>query len=279
MPPRDSLRTTILQTLINDPELGRYPLAASVAPDYTVQLNGTLPTKEESQTAERLVKSIAGVKRVRNQIRVDAKVAALYPPGGVATANPGGAAAAATTPDAANTPDQILAAAVANALAGHKGMGQVQITVRQGEVRLSGTVLNLQDKTTAQQVAEKAAPGHTVVNELTVHHDEARTVATNPSDRTARPKSGVEYPRIAAATELPHVASPRSRRGIPPAVPPRCREANFGHLASTDHGGERRPTNGRPRGAALQRVAVPPQRARSRMAAKKPSLASAPGSN
>ena len=169
-PTRESLRTTILQTLINDPELGRYPLAASVAPDFTVELNGTLPTKQESQTAERLVKSIAGVKSVRNQIRVDSKVASLYPAGGVAAANPAGAAAPATTPEAANTPDQDLAAAVSNALASREGMGQVQVQVHQGEVLLSGTVLSDQDKTTAQQVAEKAAPGHKVVNQLRVPH-------------------------------------------------------------------------------------------------------------
>ncbi|MGH9394888.1 MAG: BON domain-containing protein, partial [Terriglobales bacterium] len=76
---RSSLRTTVLQTLINDPELGRFPLAASVAPDFTVQLDGALPSKQDRATAERLVKSIAGVKGVHNRIAVNPQIAALYP--------------------------------------------------------------------------------------------------------------------------------------------------------------------------------------------------------
>ncbi|MGH9394313.1 MAG: BON domain-containing protein, partial [Terriglobales bacterium] len=67
-----------------------------------------------------------------------------------------------------NLPARDLAATVSNALARRKGLGDVQVRVAGGEVRLSGTVKSKSDQAAAVKLAKKAAPGWSVVDELVV---------------------------------------------------------------------------------------------------------------
>ncbi|HUX66462.1 MAG TPA: BON domain-containing protein [Terriglobales bacterium] len=158
---QENLRATILQTLINDPELGQYALAASVDGEDQVVLNGTLPSKEDKELASKLVKSIAGVKGVDNQIQVSAAVAPLA---GVA---PAAAATPAATPNAPPS-DADVQAAVQNALRAHPELAKVKATVSEEQVTLSGTVANQAGREEAVAVAKKNAAGMGVVDRLKV---------------------------------------------------------------------------------------------------------------
>ena len=83
---RERLETSVLQVLINNPELGRYPLAAYVAPGGTVTLDGVVPTQRDRDQAAQLVKKVPGVKQVKNQVSVDKQVAPLPPTAAAAPA-------------------------------------------------------------------------------------------------------------------------------------------------------------------------------------------------
>lgn len=159
------LRDTILQTLLNDPELGQYPLAASVSADHTVVLNGTLPNKGDKDTAARLVKSIAGVKRVQNDITVDAATTPLPAP---AAAAPAASAAPPASP-AQPTPNDVQTA-VQNALAADASLGNVTATVTDAVVTLTGTVANRKDRDRADRIATHSAPHLKLVDKLVIPH-------------------------------------------------------------------------------------------------------------
>lgn len=146
-----AVRTTVLQTLINDPELGQYALAASVDDQFRVVLRGTLPSKSDKELAERLVKSVAGVKGVDNQIQVGT-VAPL------AAGNPAAAAAS----------DADVETAVANALRARPELAGVSVRVSQQQIQLEGTVASAADRRRAEALAKKNAAGMKVVDAIQV---------------------------------------------------------------------------------------------------------------
>ncbi|HVA62995.1 MAG TPA: BON domain-containing protein [Terriglobales bacterium] len=158
---QENLRATILQTLINDPELGQYALAASVDGESRVVLNGALPSKQDKELATKLVKSIAGVKSVDNQIQVSAAAAPLA---GVA---PAGAATPAATPNAPPS-DADVQAAVQNALRAQPELAGVTATVSEDQVTLTGTVASEAAREAAVAVAKKNAAGMGVVDRVRV---------------------------------------------------------------------------------------------------------------
>jgi len=164
---REHLRTAILQALIKDPELGQFPLAASVSPDQTVVLQGAVPNKRDQEQAARLVKAIPGVKKVQNEIAVDAATAPLPSGPGIAAATPAGPAKNATTADGQPTvPD--IQTTIQNALGADPALAGVKVAVGGEQVTLTGNVPDQKAKDRASKVAAKAAAQLKVVNELQV---------------------------------------------------------------------------------------------------------------
>ncbi|MGH9416288.1 MAG: BON domain-containing protein [Terriglobales bacterium] len=165
-----ALRSTVLQTLINDPELGPYALAASVTPARAVTLNGTLPSKQDKQLAGNLVRSIAGVTGVHNQIRVAAAVRPLVTP---ASASPAKNALRASGCNTAGCNAKV-AAAIRARLAGEPRLAGVEATVEREGVVLTGTVADAATRERVLRLASAAAhsitPFPTLVNRIEIHN-------------------------------------------------------------------------------------------------------------
>lgn len=159
---RQQLQTTILQTLINDPELGQYPLAASVGADRKVVLNGVVPSKADREEAARLVKSIPGVAGVDNEITVNASATPLP----TAAANPAAPATAATTPNTEAPSADDVQTAIQNALAADTALRGVQVSVNAATVTLSGTVATAADRKRAEKIAARNAAGRKVLDRI-----------------------------------------------------------------------------------------------------------------
>lgn len=151
---REQLQSKILQALLNDPELGQYPMAAGVGQDRKVVLNGVVPSKSDREAAARLVKSVTGVAGVDNQIKVNRAAAALPP-----TATPAG--------PAAPTNDDVHAV-IQNAMTAQAELRDVSVAVNFDEVTLTGTVPSKQAKKQAEQIARDNAESRKVVNDLRV---------------------------------------------------------------------------------------------------------------
>lgn len=159
---RERLQTRVLQTLINDPELGQYPLAASVGGNRTVVLNGEVPTKSDRDTAARLVKSVAGVAGVTNEIKVNPRAAALAAP------------AAATPAGPAIPTNNAIHAVIQNAIAVQPDLNDVSVAVNYDEVNLTGTVPTKAAKKLAAQIAQADAGRRKIVNRLQVRKPRTR---------------------------------------------------------------------------------------------------------
>jgi len=71
--------------------------------------------------------------------------------------------------------DQALAARVTQALRNDQGLNSrhLKVSVRQGEVTLGGFAQDNRAVLTAQQVATKAAPGHTIINNIRIEQGQA----------------------------------------------------------------------------------------------------------
>ncbi len=153
------VRTAVLQALIADPKLGRYPLDASVGADGRVVLHGALPTKRDKDRASHVVQRVAGVHEVENRIAVNA---AALPLAGAAAA-PARSAEPATAASSAD-----VQAAILNALAAKPGMGQVTVTVRQAQVTLGGRADSPHAKDEAGEIARANADGRKLENDIRV---------------------------------------------------------------------------------------------------------------
>lgn len=151
---REHLQSKILQTLLNDPELGQYPLAASVDKDRRVVLNGVVPSKDDRDEAARLVKSVTGVAGVDNEIKVNRSAATLPP-----TATP-------ARPAAPSNND--VHAVIQNAITAQPDLQDVSVAVNYDEVTLTGTVPSKQAKKQAAQIAHDNAGARKLVNDLKV---------------------------------------------------------------------------------------------------------------
>jgi osmotically-inducible protein OsmY len=156
------VRSAVLQALIADPELGPYPLDASVNGKGRVELNGTLPTKQDKDRATRVVKHVAGVHGVDNAIAVNPIAPALAG----AAAAPAGRAEPAATAQAARNAD--IGTAIVNALAAKPALRGVQVSVSAAAVVLSGQVSTRQAKDQAGAIAQHSADGRKVDNRIQV---------------------------------------------------------------------------------------------------------------
>lgn len=69
---------------MNDPELGKYALTASVDPKGAVTLSGTVPNKSDKKHAKQVVEDVGGVTKVHNKIKVNSSATPMQgqPPQG-----------------------------------------------------------------------------------------------------------------------------------------------------------------------------------------------------
>src|SRR5579884_4058129 len=74
-----SLQSQVTSALMNDPQLGKYAVSASVNDKNDVTLTGTVPTKEDKKRAKSVAENISGVHKVHNKIQVNPSVAPMQP--------------------------------------------------------------------------------------------------------------------------------------------------------------------------------------------------------
>jgi osmotically-inducible protein OsmY len=160
---RAMLRSAVLQALITDPQVGQYPLDASVTTDGRVVLNGALPTKGDKKRATRVVQHVAGVHHVTNHIAINPSVMPLA-----------GAAAAparrATEGPLEEGHAAQLAKHLGDELQAEPGLRNVRAAISGGQVVLTGQVGSKQAKHQAAAIARRVAPGRKVKNKIRVRH-------------------------------------------------------------------------------------------------------------
>jgi hyperosmotically inducible protein len=129
-----------------------------------VTLSGSVPTTAEKSEAERIARNTQGVTQVVNNITVEGGVTGT--PGAAGspemTATPGGETGAGGTMSDAAILTGIKSQLVANGIIG------TNVDVKNGEVTITGTVDNAQDKSKAEQIARQSSGVKTVHNRLTI---------------------------------------------------------------------------------------------------------------
>jgi len=133
-----------------------------------VTLKGEVPTSQEKSAAEEVAKSVEGVKRVSNEITVNAAVAGS----GAPTADELKDRAKATAGQIAQSAKEgaseaVLKTAVKGRLVA-AGFGDVGTEVNAGEVILTGQVANQKEKSAVETIVARVDGVTKVTNKLTV---------------------------------------------------------------------------------------------------------------
>jgi osmotically-inducible protein OsmY len=113
-----------------------------------VTLSGAVPTPAEKSEAERIARNTQGVTQVVNNLTVE---------------RGGEAGAGGMVSDAA-----ILTSIKSQLLT--NGIIGTNVDVKNGEVTITGTVANAQEKTKAEEIARQASGVKSVNNQLTIKH-------------------------------------------------------------------------------------------------------------
>jgi len=140
-----TITNTVKSKLAADPETSALRINIDSS-NGVVTLSGSVPTAAEKAEAERTARSTQGVRQVVNNLTVEQEKSAA---GGQASGDAG-----ITT--------SIKSQLVSNGILG------TNVDVKNGEVTLTGTVANAQDKVRAEQIARQASGVKTVKNQLTV---------------------------------------------------------------------------------------------------------------
>jgi osmotically-inducible protein OsmY len=152
-----SLTGTIIQRLAQDPVLGSQTITASVGRGGVVTLNGVVPAQAYADRAAAIVKSIAGVASVNNQILVNRDPFAPPPPE-ENTALP--IAPAPPSVPAAGDPT----AKIADALAKVPALANVSAQVYDKKIILYGSVTTDAARRQAEQIVRSIEPALPLVD-------------------------------------------------------------------------------------------------------------------
>lgn len=152
-----ALTGTIIQRLSNDPVLGSQTITASVGTGGVVTLDGVVPQQKYADRAIQVVKSVAGVEQVNNQILVNQDPFATPPPEGNAS-----------QPLTASVPEVPAAqdpqAQIADALAKVPALADVSAQMYGNQIVLYGSVKNDEAKKQAEQVVRSISPNQPLID-------------------------------------------------------------------------------------------------------------------
>jgi len=140
-----TITNTVKSKLAADPETSALRINIDTS-NGVVTLSGSVPTAAEKAEAERTARNTQGVRQVVNNLTIEQEKSA---------------AGGETLGDAAIL-TSIKSQLVSNGILG------TNVDVKNGEVTLTGTVANAQDKARAEQIARQASGVKTVKNQLTV---------------------------------------------------------------------------------------------------------------
>jgi len=140
-----TITNTVKSKLAADPETSALRINVDTS-NGVVTLSGAVPTAVEKAEAERIARNTQGVRQVVDNLTVEQEKSA-----------PGGE----TSGDAA------ISTGVKSQLVSNGILG-TNIDVKNGEVTLTGTVTNAQEKAKAEQIARQVSGVKGVRNQLTV---------------------------------------------------------------------------------------------------------------
>jgi osmotically-inducible protein OsmY len=140
-----TVTTAVKNKLAADPTTSATKISVDTA-NGVVTLSGSVPTAAEKAEAERIARNTQGVTQVVNNISVE-------------QAGEGGAGGALSD---ATILTNIKSQFVANGIIG------TNVDVSNGDVRITGSVENAQEKLKAEQIARQASGVKSVTNQLTI---------------------------------------------------------------------------------------------------------------
>jgi hyperosmotically inducible periplasmic protein len=160
-----AVTTAVKNKIAADPTTSAARINVDTA-NGVVTLSGSVPTVAEKAEAERIARNTQGVTQVVNNIGVEGggPGGAVTPETGVTpgtAGTPGGETAGGSISDAT-----ILTSIKSQLLAG--GIIGTNVDVKNGEVTITGSVANAQDKSRAEEIARQASGVKRVNNRLTI---------------------------------------------------------------------------------------------------------------